>query len=68
MHAFRAARTASDRWRAASELLCPGPQLDFPRPSAPVLPQNVQVAARDLVGLEHAVNAPLGGPGVVAPT
>src|SRR2546421_7496080 len=43
----------------ASELLDPGPQLDFPGPGAAVLSVYVQVVLRDLVGEEHPVRAAL---------
>src|SRR4029077_14357693 len=45
----------------SSELFDPGPQLELPRQGAAVLPVDVQVTLRDLVGQQHGVLAPLGG-------
>src|SRR2546421_5659492 len=51
----------------ASELLDPGPQLDFPGPRAAVLAVQVQVVLRDLVGEEHPVRAAPARSGIASP-
>src|SRR5579864_5412709 len=56
-------RSDSGRFMVAlrSEILHPGPQLDFPRPGAAVLAVEVEIALGDRVGIEEPVGAALVG-------
>src|SRR6185295_9475964 len=59
-------RCKSKKSAPPSEFLEPGPELELPGPGAAMLPVDIQVALRDLVGQQHAVIAAIRGPRVLS--